>query len=114
MAIERGQLQDLIFDNRALCSHRAMAAILGVILRLPPAKQALASRQLRSRYLERVLSEGGAAAHPLETPRALRRSEPRALARRNEAASATRALRNPPPRAARCCHRTPISTAAPS
>ena len=31
-AIERGQLQDLIFDNRALASHRAMAAILGVIL----------------------------------------------------------------------------------
>ena len=36
MAIERGKLQDLIFDNQALLSHRAMAAILGVILRLPP------------------------------------------------------------------------------
>ena len=47
MAIERGKLQDLVFDNQALCSHRAMAAILGVILKLPPAKQALASRQLR-------------------------------------------------------------------
>ena len=48
MAIERGKLQNLIFDNQALASHRAMAAILGVILRLPPVKQALASRQLRS------------------------------------------------------------------
>jgi ferredoxin len=55
MAIERGLLQDLVFDNQAHLSHRAMAAILGVILRLPPAKQALASRQLRSRYLDRLL-----------------------------------------------------------
>ncbi len=57
MAIERGRLQDLVFDNRAHLSHRAMAAILGVILKLPPAKQALASRQLRSRYLDRLLRE---------------------------------------------------------
>jgi len=57
MAIERGKLQDLIFDNQALASHRAMAAILGVILKLPPLKQALASRQLRSRYVERLLAQ---------------------------------------------------------
>jgi len=56
MAIERGKLQNLIADQQALASHRAMAAILGVILRLPPIKQALASRQLQSRYLERLLS----------------------------------------------------------
>jgi ferredoxin len=56
MAIERGVLQNLIFDTQALASHRAMAAILGVILKLPPVKQALASRQLRSRYLERLLA----------------------------------------------------------
>jgi len=60
MAIERGQLQDLVFDNRALASHRAMAAILGVILRLPPFKQALASQQLKSRYLAALLSRTGA------------------------------------------------------
>ena len=40
MALERGNLQDLIFDNKALFSHRMMGAILGVILRLPPLKQA--------------------------------------------------------------------------
>ena len=57
MAIERGQLQDLVFDNQAHLSHRAMAAILGVVLKLPPLKQALASRQLRSRYLDRLLAE---------------------------------------------------------
>jgi ferredoxin len=55
MAIERGRLQDCIFDNRALFSHRAMAAILGVILRLPPTKQLLATEQMRSRYLVKIL-----------------------------------------------------------
>lgn len=59
MAIERGRLQHLIFDNQALLRHRAMAAILGVILRLPPVKQLLASRQLQSRYLEQLLERRG-------------------------------------------------------
>lgn len=54
MAVERGKLHDLVFDNRAHLSHRAMAAVLGAILRLPPLKRALARRQLRSRYLERL------------------------------------------------------------
>ena len=56
MAIERGKLQHLLFDDRALLSHRAMAAILAVILRLPPLKQRLANRQLRSRYVDRLLA----------------------------------------------------------
>ena len=55
MAIERGKLQNLIFDNRALFSHRALAALFGVILRLPPIKQAMASKQMKSRYLERLI-----------------------------------------------------------
>ncbi len=55
MAIERGSLQHLLFDNRALASHRAMAAVLGVILGLPPVKQAMASRQMKSRYLDALL-----------------------------------------------------------
>ena len=56
MAIERGQLQHLVFDNQAHIQHKAMAAILGVILKLPPLKQAMASRQMKSHYLERLLS----------------------------------------------------------
>jgi ferredoxin len=56
MAIERGQLQNLIFDNQAMFSHRAMAAILGAILKLPPAQQILANRQVKSRYLEALLA----------------------------------------------------------
>jgi formate hydrogenlyase subunit 6/NADH:ubiquinone oxidoreductase subunit I len=57
MAIERGKLQNLIFDNQAMASHRAMAAILGVILKAPPVKQALASRQLRSIYVDKLLAK---------------------------------------------------------
>jgi ferredoxin len=56
MAIERGKLPELIFDNQALSSHRAMAAILGAILKLPPLRQAMASKQMKSRYLEYLLA----------------------------------------------------------
>ncbi|PLY03743.1 MAG: (Fe-S)-binding protein, partial [Desulfuromonas sp.] len=51
LAIERGKLQNLIFDNQVLFSHRALAAVLGVILKLPPVKQILASEQVGSRYI---------------------------------------------------------------
>ncbi len=57
MAIERGKLQNLIFDNRVLWSHRAMAAMLGAILKLPPLKQIVATRQVKSRYLEALISK---------------------------------------------------------
>ena len=56
MAIERGKLQHLIFDNQALWNHRALAAIFGVILKLPPIKQIMASKQMKSQYLDRLLS----------------------------------------------------------
>jgi len=56
MAVERGKLQNLIFDNHALLHHRAMAAVLGAILRLPPIKQVLASEQVKSRYLEALIT----------------------------------------------------------
>ena len=52
MAIERGTLQHLIFDNQVLFSHRALAALLGAILKLPPVKRLLAGEQMRSKYLE--------------------------------------------------------------
>ena len=59
MAIERGRLQNLIFDNNALASHRAMAAILGVVLKLSPVKQALARRQMKSLYVENMVEDSG-------------------------------------------------------
>lgn len=57
MAIERDKLQHLIFDNRVLFSHRALAALLGVILKLSPVKRLLANRQVKSRYLEALLAK---------------------------------------------------------
>jgi ferredoxin len=56
MAIERGKLQNLIFDNQVLWSHRAAAAVLGAILKLPPLKRALASEQMKSRYLAALIA----------------------------------------------------------
>ena len=58
-AIEKGTLQNLIFDNQAFANHRAMAAVFGTILKLPPLKQALASKQLKSIYLDKLLSMQG-------------------------------------------------------
>jgi ferredoxin len=58
MAIERGTLQNLIFDNQVLMSHRALAAVLGVILNLPPVKRAMASKQIKSRYLQWAEGKG--------------------------------------------------------
>ena len=57
MAIERGKFQNLLFDNQVLFSHRALAAVLGVILKLPPIKQIMASQQIKSRYLEKIISK---------------------------------------------------------
>ena len=56
-AIEKGKLQELIFDNKALFSHRAMAAVLSAILKLPPIKRAMASKQMKSIYLDKLLSK---------------------------------------------------------
>lgn len=58
-AIERGQLQNLIFDRQVLASHRALANVLGAILRLPPIERALASEQVKSRYLKALIQRLG-------------------------------------------------------
>jgi ferredoxin len=59
MAIERGQLAELVVDGQSTHGHRALAAILGAIFKLPPLKQALASQQMKSRYLDTWLSSPG-------------------------------------------------------
>jgi ferredoxin len=56
MAIERGDLQNLIFDNRVLWNHRALAAVFGAVLQMPPIKQVMASRQVKSRYMEYLIT----------------------------------------------------------
>jgi hypothetical protein len=57
MAAERGTLQDLIFDNRMLFSHRLLAGLLGAVLKLPAVKRNLSQKQLKSRYIERMLAD---------------------------------------------------------
>jgi hypothetical protein len=59
MAIERGKLEELIFNNQAFGSHRAMAAVISAILKMPPIKQVMASKQMKSRYLDKLLSRIG-------------------------------------------------------
>jgi hypothetical protein len=56
MAVERGKLEHLIFDHRVLWHHRALAALLGAVLRLPPIQRALAAEQLQSRYMEALVA----------------------------------------------------------
>ena len=57
MAIEKGKLQELLFDNKALFSHRALAAILSAILKLSPMQKLMASKQMKSVYLDKLLSK---------------------------------------------------------
>ncbi|MFW6247233.1 MAG: (Fe-S)-binding protein, partial [bacterium] len=47
------------FENQAFGSHRAMAAVLSAILKLPPIKQIMASEQMKSRYLDKIISKLG-------------------------------------------------------
>ncbi|WP_243322565.1 4Fe-4S dicluster domain-containing protein [Geothrix sp. SG200] len=56
MALERGQLAELLVDGQSTHGHRAVAAILGAVLKLPPLQRALASRQVKSRYLDRLMA----------------------------------------------------------
>lgn len=57
MATERGKLQELIFDNKVLFSHRLLAGVLGAILKLPGLQRSFAQAQLKSRYLEKLISK---------------------------------------------------------
>ena len=56
MAIERGKLAELFVDGQSSYGYRAAAAILCAVLKLPPLKQALASKQMKSRYLDRLMA----------------------------------------------------------
>jgi Pyruvate/2-oxoacid:ferredoxin oxidoreductase delta subunit len=56
MAIERGKLAEVLYDDRTLASHRILGAVLGTVLKLPPVARALASEQVKSRYVEALLA----------------------------------------------------------
>ncbi len=55
MAIERGKLSDLLFEEPELLSHRALGRILHVLEQSPPWKAALAVRPLRSAFMDAVV-----------------------------------------------------------
>lgn len=59
MAIERGRLGHLLVDSHAV-GWRAVAAVINAILRLPPLRQALATEQVRSRYLGALVARSRA------------------------------------------------------
>jgi ferredoxin len=50
-SLERGTLQNQIFDNPDSITHKTMRAIVGGFLRLDPVKKALMSDTLRSSFL---------------------------------------------------------------
>jgi ferredoxin len=60
MALERGQLADLLFDDRSLASHRLFGAVLGAVMKLPPVKRVLASEQVKSRFLDTLVARRAA------------------------------------------------------
>jgi len=51
MALDRGTLQNMIFDHPERGTHRFLRGLLGGFLGLQPVKRALMSEQLRSRFL---------------------------------------------------------------
>ena len=51
-SLEKGTLQNLIFDNPQSIGHSFMRGFVGGFLKLPPVKKALMSNTLRSRFLE--------------------------------------------------------------
>ncbi len=57
MAVERGKLADLIFENPSRLSHRALAGVVWAIEKSPVFKAAMAIRPLRSAFLRRLVRE---------------------------------------------------------
>lgn len=55
MAIERGRLADLLFDDPGKFSHRALRQIMRVLEKSPPFKAAMAAESLRSSFLKAVV-----------------------------------------------------------
>jgi NAD-dependent dihydropyrimidine dehydrogenase PreA subunit len=56
MAIERGKLADLLFEDPENLSHRALGRILGILENTPPVKALLAVEPLQSAFINAMLS----------------------------------------------------------
>ncbi|MBN2529614.1 MAG: 4Fe-4S binding protein [Deltaproteobacteria bacterium] len=57
MAVENGTLQNMLVDKHANMGSAAIAAFIGGILKLPPAKQLLAQRTVKSRFVNFLASK---------------------------------------------------------
>lgn len=57
--LERGTLQNQLFDDPGSKTHAFLRAVVGGFLRLPPVKQALVSDALRSRFLDAMKQGAG-------------------------------------------------------
>ena len=57
MAVENGTLQNLLIDKHASMGSAAIAAFIGAILKLPPAKQLLAQRSIKSKFVQFLASK---------------------------------------------------------
>jgi ferredoxin len=57
MAIERGKLADLIFDDPEKLSHRALSRILGALEKTAPVKAIMAAQSLNSSFLKGIVKE---------------------------------------------------------
>jgi ferredoxin len=53
-AINKGKLQNLIFDNRDLWTHKMLRRLIQIILSLKPAKRILATNQLQSKFIHNM------------------------------------------------------------
>ncbi len=51
MAIDNGKLQNLLFDNQHLWTHKMLQRFIGVLLNLDPIKANLADKQLQSKFI---------------------------------------------------------------
>ena len=59
MAVERGRLGALFFDDPVRESHRALAALIDGILALPPVQRLVATEQVKSRFLGALIERLG-------------------------------------------------------
>ncbi|MDP8223161.1 MAG: 4Fe-4S binding protein [Candidatus Lernaella stagnicola] len=55
-AVEHGKLQNFLFADPGKVSHRMLGAVLGAILNLSPAKRLLAQKQIKSKFVNALLS----------------------------------------------------------
>ncbi|MBN2715489.1 MAG: 4Fe-4S binding protein [Deltaproteobacteria bacterium] len=57
MAVENGTLQNLLLDKHASMGSAAIAAFIGALLKLPPTKQLLAQRTIKSKFVHFLASK---------------------------------------------------------